>query len=311
MGAAEAESQTRVQGAVHDSLGKRGPLGQATVVLVERSQFATTDDRGHFAFHDVPAGLYHLGLLHAVLDSFDLQLPTRLIEVPASGTVWIDLAVPSASTAFRAACENWRPSVEAKADVVNFLKIRAVCVALARRAVTRDSVSMMTVTPAQDQARTHSLAPVVVRDSVRPRTVMGQSGFFERQRMGLGAFIAADALSRVSYGSTASLLSTVRGVHVEYGTSGKPTLYLVGSKDTYCVPAFFVDGALYHLPTPVLRRSTLRLGEAEGDAFDDIARTVPPASLIGIEVYSAPGAIPARFDYSSLIGCGSIVLWTR
>ena len=155
------------------------------------------------------------------------------------------------------------------------------------------------------------MPPVTVRESLRVRSAMERFGFEKRRRLGLGAFVTADILSRHNYESLEHVLGTVRGVHVEYGTSGRPAVYLLGTKDTYCVPSYFVDGALYHLPLPTLRRSTLRPGDSDGVAFGDISAILPPAAIKGIEVYSSPGGMPLQFDYSSSTGCGSIIIWTR
>ncbi|MHB1311711.1 MAG: carboxypeptidase-like regulatory domain-containing protein [Gemmatimonadaceae bacterium] len=310
--AAPASSQSRIVGSVYDSLGSRGPLKQATLVLVERSQYSTSDDRGQFTFDDVPAGRYSLAILHAVLDSFDLVAPVRLIDVPSSGAVRVALATPSAATAFRLACGDGLPSAEGKKVVVQYLKLRAVCAALARRAAQQEPRAEPADSASRDGPRVQPMQPVIVRDSVRVlRSAMERSGFDERRRLGLGAFVTADILSKHHYESLATLLGTVRGVHIEYGTSGRPAIYFVGTKDTYCFPSFFVDGALYHLPLPTLRRMTVGQEDPNGIAFGDISAIVPPAVIKGIEVYSSAGGIPPQFDYSSSTGCGSVVIWTR
>ncbi len=309
--AAPASCQSRIVGSVYDSLGTRGPLKQATLVLVERSQYATTDDRGQFTFDNVPAGRYSVGLLHAVLDSFDLVVPVHVIDVPSNAPLRIVLATPSAATAYRIGCGEQLPRVERKKDVVDYLKVRVVCASLARRAAQQDSRSVPPDSTTREGPRFQPMPLVIVRESLRVRSAMERFGFEERRRIGLGAFVAAEILSRHRYGSLENVLGTVRGVHVEYGTSGRPAVYLLGTKDTYCVPSFFVDGALYHLPLPALRRSTLRPGDSDGVAFGDISAIVPPAEIKGIEVYSSPGAIPPQFDYTSSTGCGSIVIWTR
>ena len=43
-----AGAQGSIAGTVYDSLRTHAPLANATVVLVERSQYATTDARGRF-----------------------------------------------------------------------------------------------------------------------------------------------------------------------------------------------------------------------------------------------------------------------
>lgn len=309
--ATPASGQSRIVGAVFDSLGTPGPLKYATVVLVERLQYATTDDRGRFTFDDVPVGRYSLGLLHAVLDSLDLLLPVQVIDVPSNGPLRVVLATPSAATVYRLVCEERLMRVESKKDAVNYLRVRSVCDALARRVAQQEWRTLPADSSAREGPRFQPMQPVVVIDSVRVRSAMERSGFEDRRRFGLGAFVTADVLSRHHYESLATLLGTVRGIRVEYGTSGLPAVYQVGTSAGRCVPSFFVDGALYHLSLPMTRRMALRPEDSNGVAFRDISGIVQPTEIKGIEVYTTSGGIPPQFDYTSSTGCGSIVIWTR
>jgi hypothetical protein len=64
-----------------------------------------TDSSGRFAIAGVRAGRYLAGFLHPLLDSLDIELPPRPLEVGAtSGTVRLPLAVPSAVTIAAALC---------------------------------------------------------------------------------------------------------------------------------------------------------------------------------------------------------------
>ncbi|MBI3568120.1 MAG: hypothetical protein HY084_07965 [Gemmatimonadetes bacterium] len=69
---ARAGAQGSIVGTAYDSLSTRGPLANATVVLVERARYATADARGRFRIDSVPDGHYTIGCLHPVLDSLDL-----------------------------------------------------------------------------------------------------------------------------------------------------------------------------------------------------------------------------------------------
>jgi hypothetical protein len=51
-----AAAQGSIAGTVYDSLSTHAPLANATVVLVERSRYATTDARGRFRIDSVPDG---------------------------------------------------------------------------------------------------------------------------------------------------------------------------------------------------------------------------------------------------------------
>jgi hypothetical protein len=91
-------AQGSITGTVYDSLSTRGPLANATVVLVERSRYTTTDARGRFTFDSVPDGHYTIGFLHAVLDSLDLQVPPVPADVSGNRRAVVRLFTPSPAT---------------------------------------------------------------------------------------------------------------------------------------------------------------------------------------------------------------------
>ena len=99
-----AGAQGSIAGTVFDSLSTRGPLANATVVLVERSRYATTDARGRFQIDSVPDGHYTIGFLHAVLDSFDLELPAVPVDVADGRPVAVSLSTPSQATVYARIC---------------------------------------------------------------------------------------------------------------------------------------------------------------------------------------------------------------
>lgn len=96
-------AQARVEGTVFDSLRTSGPLRGATVMLVEANRYASTDVRGRFHFDDVPDGAWSLAILHPMLDSLDLQLPTKRVEVRGRKLA-VPIHTPSVSTIYRAIC---------------------------------------------------------------------------------------------------------------------------------------------------------------------------------------------------------------
>lgn len=301
--AVPAVGQSRIVGTVYDSLSARRPLPNAVVVLVERSLYATTDSMGRFRFDSVPAGHYRLDFLHPVLDSFDLAAPPRPIDVADSGATVVELATPSAESAYLRGCAVRLSEVANKADVAAYLRISTSCAKLARRAAQQTAATREPdLLEAGSRADPQILQPVVVRDSARSLSPMAMYGFGDRRRLGLGAYFGPEELAKHRHETLAALLGTVRGVRVEWGASGQPEVFLRGNKEGSCVPTYFIDGALYYLPLPILHRA---------DAFRDISAIAPPWTIKGIEVYSNPGAMPAQFDYSSSTGCGSIVIWTR
>jgi hypothetical protein len=101
---ARARGQGGITGTVYDSLRTRAPLANATVVLVERARYATTDARGRFRFDSVPDGQYTVGFSHALLDSLDLELPLVVVRITGQQPVPIALATPSPGTLYNRLC---------------------------------------------------------------------------------------------------------------------------------------------------------------------------------------------------------------
>jgi hypothetical protein len=312
--ASGAASQTVIVGTVYDSLSVHGPLPRALIVLVGRSRFVEADSLGRFRIEDLAPGRYTLGLLHPVLDSFDLSAPLRVVVVDSTPETTITLATPSAVTAYLEGCAARLAEVARREDVLAYLKISAACARLARRA-SEETAGVMPRDTAVTAARASQALPaVVVRDSVRSLSPLALYGFEDRRRMGLGAFVTPEMMAKQHYESLPALLSTVRGVRVAYGNRGEPAVYLRGMVEPYCVPSIFLDGALFHLgggPIGSDPYSLTTRSRSLSTALRDLHSIVPPWAVKAIEVYSNPGSTPAQFDYTSSTGCGSIVLWTR
>ena len=97
-----------VDGVVYDSVRKQ-PLAHAIVQLVEApprqgAYSASTDSLGRFRIADVRAGQYIAGILHPLLDSIGVLAPYRSVKVPDSGSVRVELAIPSALGLTKAIC---------------------------------------------------------------------------------------------------------------------------------------------------------------------------------------------------------------
>jgi hypothetical protein len=99
-----AGAQGGVAGTVYDSLRTRAPLAGATVVLIERSRYATTDARGVFRMDSVPDGHYTISFMHPVLDSLDLQAPVVSIDVSGGRPTLVALATPGPAAAYARVC---------------------------------------------------------------------------------------------------------------------------------------------------------------------------------------------------------------
>jgi hypothetical protein len=104
LSAVRAGAQGRIAGTVYDSLSARAPLAGATVVLVERSRYATTDSRGHFEIDSVPDGHYTIGFMHPALDSLDLTAPVVAVEVAGGRRATVALVTPGPAAFYARVC---------------------------------------------------------------------------------------------------------------------------------------------------------------------------------------------------------------
>lgn len=109
--AAAIHAQTTVSGHVFDSTS-RAMLRGAVIQLLRADNPAApvaysirSDSSGHFAIGGVSAGRYLVGFLHPLLDSLDVELLPRPIDVAAAASsVSLALAVPSTATIGRVLC---------------------------------------------------------------------------------------------------------------------------------------------------------------------------------------------------------------
>ena len=99
-----AGAQGSIAGTVYDSLSTHAPLANATVVLVERSRYATTDAHGYFQIDSVPDGRYTIGIMHPVLDSLDLTAPVVAVDVTGGLRTTVALFTPGPAAAYARIC---------------------------------------------------------------------------------------------------------------------------------------------------------------------------------------------------------------
>jgi hypothetical protein len=99
-----ANAQGSIAGTVYDSLSTHAPLANATVVLVERSRYATTDAHGYFQIDSVPDGRYTIGIMHPVLDSLDLTAPVVAVDVTGGLRTTVALFTPGPAAAYARIC---------------------------------------------------------------------------------------------------------------------------------------------------------------------------------------------------------------
>lgn len=104
---AQEARTARLEGRVHDSL-TTAPLAGAVITVTQPATglylTARTDAAGRYQVDSVPAGRVSIGVVTGFLDSLEVQLPPRDLQVAAGERVVIDFATPSRATLFAAAC---------------------------------------------------------------------------------------------------------------------------------------------------------------------------------------------------------------
>jgi hypothetical protein len=473
LSAMRAGAQGSIAGTVYDSLSTHAPLANATVVLVERSQYATTDAKGRFRIDSVPDGHYTLGFMHPVLDALDLEAPVVTVDVSGGRRAAVTLFTPSSGAAYARICpggrelesgvligrvrdvddqsslagatvstewaeftlEAGRPArhrmraeaqtnangvyrlcsvptkvpLEVHTELAGFLAgptpllldthlISRLDFAISRkdsaartlslgdssqmptgkpgtaslrgtvvggdnrgmrnaevsvlgtpRSVRTDgfgvfhldhipagtrtiqvkSIGLMPMTLSMDFAtsavrdttlsiahQAQALDAVSVKEH-SSNSLMADNGFDARRAKGLGAYVTEEDLAKHNYADLTSVLMSVRGLHVEYGSSGFPVAYLRGINDfgpdgkslrVYCIPNIFIDGAPYAIDRAPMSRNP---DPKVPSPYSELTGEVRPEMIRGIEVYSSSGTIPAQYDRTSSTGCGSIVIWLK
>jgi hypothetical protein len=151
-----------------------------------------------------------------------------------------------------------------------------------------------------------AMEPLRVTARVEPpkRRNLELSGFYQRERMGIGEYVRREDIELRPSQNLAQVLQRVQGTAIQYQgakqyvyfpRNGAPALVQQarGAPRNTCLPRLFVDGT----------RVTY-------DAQNDINSVVNPGQVEGIEVFRGPSEIPAQYNDSNSM-CGVILIWTR
>ena len=117
------------------------------------------------------------------------------------------------------------------------------------------------------------------------------TGFEQRSRTGMGRYITPEEMARLPVSLTSQLFARVAGVRLDRGTLGETYLTVRGPFGR-CAPSVYIDG--HHI---------------RGLSAEDIDSWAHPDDVAGIEVYTG-AMVPPEFQ-PGMMGCGSIVIWTR
>jgi carboxypeptidase-like protein len=149
-----------------------------------------------------------------------------------------------------------------------------------------------------------TLGPVTVTGAAQiPR--LARTGFYDRQRLGLGTFLSPQRIDSLDFvDSPAQLLRGVRGIDVRCFSAKRCSVHTRSPPDCLWL---FVDGA--YVPAGVGGQSQI----------DDVMGT---GEVGAIEVYERPMTVPSEFQaqlpakragqvFTVKAGCGALVIWTR
>jgi hypothetical protein len=118
------------------------------------------------------------------------------------------------------------------------------------------------------------------------------NGFQKRRKTGLGHYFGPEDVERLHVVHTSDLFYRVPSVRIR----GEGLDRIVVMRNFFingeCEPTVYIDG--------------VRVSEMD---VSDIDSWVPPEDLAGLEVYNSPERAPMEF--TTLQGCGALVLWTR
>lgn len=154
-------------------------------------------------------------------------------------------------------------------------------------------------------ARTLTLTPEAVRlrgvsaTAARRSPTLEARGFYQRQRVGWGAFMAADRIAQLSPMRTAELFRRMRGFAVGLDRRGYVVVYSLRGPSSMALPC---DGPLVFLDGILM--------PARSGPREDMLTFINPEALAGIEAYASPSAIPAEYNVTGS-GCGVLLLWTK
>lgn len=116
------------------------------------------------------------------------------------------------------------------------------------------------------------------------------AGFFRRKRAGYGEFYTAADIAERNPRDLAALFANAPGVVVRGDRMGRNVVrFLRGPGE--CLPVYYVDGL-------------------EMISQLDLAETINPLDIEGIEMYSGNATIPLQFGESGN-ECGAIVIWMK
>jgi hypothetical protein len=125
-----------------------------------------------------------------------------------------------------------------------------------------------------------------------------RSGFYDRQRRGMGAFMTSDRIEAIRPLQTNELFRQMRGFML-YHTPDNHDMVVTtrgASVGGSCLAQVYLDGMMLYQRDYLDQESAFNL--------------VPPQDLEGIEAYAGAASIPAEYNPTGN-ACGVVLLWTK
>ncbi len=127
---------------------------------------------------------------------------------------------------------------------------------------------------------------------------LARRSFYDRQRMGLGAFLMREDVESRRARDLVDVFRGVRGFQVVPNVRGHGYV-LTGGRGTsagrVCLPDIYVDG--------------VPLARVPGDRLD-VIYVVSPEHVEAIEAYTGPASIPPQYNPRNT-ACSVVLIWTR
>ena len=140
---------------------------------------------------------------------------------------------------------------------------------------------------------------------------LATTGFYDRERDGIGAFVRREDIEKVPTERMTDVLRRVPGVNLVTTRDGETFVVMrAGMASTgNCYPRVVLDGL--PLQQGIGSGRVMGRGAAStGNPGLDLNDVIKPGNLEAIEIYRGPAEVPTQFGGTNS-ACGVIVLWTR
>jgi hypothetical protein len=141
---------------------------------------------------------------------------------------------------------------------------------------------------------------VVARPAPHENSALRNSGFYERQRAGLGRFLVRENIERNTHVTQA--ISRVAGVNVAGRTPSTERVYFGRAQN---LSVSMTTGQGVEICYPIVYLDGIRIG-----AVESLNAVIAARQVEAIELYRSPAETPVQFTGPEA-ACGVIVIWSR